>query len=147
MNHQPPDHAAADPSCRRALELAAKRELDDQERGQLMELANSALGTARGAQDLCHEQQALTVVTIAHLKTGETLEAQTSAEQALALCQQNADQQTIFDRACTLAAAAKAFNAAGKPNEALGHLLQALEEADKLSEDERTLFDRLFAET
>jgi tetratricopeptide (TPR) repeat protein len=93
-----------------------------------------------------HAQRAENLLATAYLKAGQIEPALVHAERGLALSEQNGDTQTTFDRATTLAAAAKAKNLAGKGSEALPLIMQALAEADKLDEQERGVFDKLYGE-
>jgi len=127
-------------------ELVATPNLTDDQLRDLLESTQAVVTSARSAEDTLHEQQALTLLALAHHKRGDNQAAQSAAEECLALSEKNADLQTTFDRACALAAAAKALNAGGHSQQALNLILEAVGEADKLNEEERTYFDRLFGE-
>lgn len=126
-----------------AYELAAQRG----DCAELLALARQAIAAAEQSGDAGALEEALTLQTIALLRGEAAAEALASAERALQLRRQDAGgEQQPFVCACTLAAVAKAFNGVGKGNDALAHMIEALTAAEPLSEEERSLFDRLFAE-
>lgn len=99
-----------------------------------------AVGTPLNAQ------RAENLLATAYLKAGQAEPALVHAQRGLALGEQNGSDQTPFDRATTLAAAAKANNLAGHGAAALPLIMQALAEADTLTNDDRAVFDKLYGE-
>jgi tetratricopeptide (TPR) repeat protein len=130
----------------RARELVEKRERTAEEQEQMIETAQAAAVHWRGVGTPLHLQRAENLLATAYLKAGQAEAALAHAQRGLALSEQNGSVQTAFDRAITLAAAAKGQNLAGDGGEALRLIMLAVEEADKLDADERAVFDQLFAE-
>jgi tetratricopeptide (TPR) repeat protein len=99
-----------------------------------------AVGTA------VNMQRAENLLATAYLKADQREAALVHACRGLAISEKNGAEQTPFDRATTLAAAAKAHNLAGNSSEALPLILQALAEADTLADADRAVFDKLYGE-
>ena len=145
MTDQPNEQLTA-ASFRRKLEEADKATTASAELQNLQTTAEVALAESHRVPSPLAEQRATTLLAISHLKNGQYDLALPHAEQALCLTRQNADQLSAIEQACALAVVAKAFNAVGQSHQALHLILEAVAEADKLNEDDRALFDRLFGE-
>ena len=130
----------------RAWELVERRERTAEETIEMLQAAHAAAIHWQAVGTQVNLQRAENLLATAYLKAGRAEAALRYAERGLALSEKNGDVQTTFDRASALAACAKAKNAAGGGNEALPLILEALAEADKLKEEERAVFDRLYGE-
>ena len=96
-----------------------------------------AIGTSLNAQ------RAEGLLATAYLKAGRAEPALRHAQRGLALSEQNAE-ETDFDRATTLAAAARAHALAGDAAEAERLLALAMAAAGKLEAEDRGVFDKLY---
>ena len=87
------------------------------------------------------------MVLLAHVYAGAGLPEGASlfADKALVLSAAAGDTQTTFDRATTLAAAARAYSISGDGARAREFLDLAEQAAVKLDADERPVFDQLCA--
>jgi hypothetical protein len=116
------------------------------ETDEMIQTAHASAIHWQAAGTPLNAQRAENLLTTAYLKARKPDPALHHAQRSLALSEQNGSTQTPFDRATTLAAAAKAYNLTGNGGEALRLITLAVAEADKLSDDERALFDKLFGE-
>jgi hypothetical protein len=98
-----------------------------------------AIGTSLNAQ------RAEGLLATAYLKAGRAEPALRHAQRGLALSEQNAAEETGFDRATTLAAAARAHGLAGDVAEAERLFALATAAAEKLEADDREVFEKLYA--
>jgi hypothetical protein len=130
----------------RAWDLAEKRDRTDAETAEMIQAAHASSIHWQAVGTPLNAQRAENLLATAYLKAGQPEPALMHAERGLALGEQNREAQTTFDRATTLAAAAKANNLAGKGTEAFPLIMQALAEADKLDDQERGVFDKLYGE-
>lgn len=130
----------------RAWDLVEKPERTAAETVEMIQTAHAAAIHWQAVGTPLNAQRAENLLATAYLKAGQAEPALVHAERSLELGEQNGQSQTTFDRATTLAAAAKAKNLAGKEREALPLIMQALAEADKLDEEERAVFDKLYGE-
>jgi tetratricopeptide (TPR) repeat protein len=130
----------------RAWELVEQADRTAEETLEMLHAAHAALIHWEAVGTPVNLQRAENLLATAYLKAGQTETALQHAERGLALSEKNGEAQTAFDRASALAACAKAKNAAGYGNEALPLILEALGEADKLNDEERAVFDRLYGE-
>jgi tetratricopeptide (TPR) repeat protein len=130
----------------RAWDLVEKQERTPEEALEMIHAAHAAATHWQVVGTPLNAQRAENLLATAYLRAGQAEPALVHAERGLELGEQNGESQTTFDRATTLAAAAKAKNLAGKGREALPLIMQALAEADKLNDEERALFDKLYGE-
>jgi tetratricopeptide (TPR) repeat protein len=130
----------------RAWELVEKAERSADESIEMVQAAQAAAIHWQAVGTPVNFQRAENLLATAYLKAGQTELALQHARRALALSQENGDSQTPLDRASALAAAAKAQNLSGDGNAALPLILEALAEADKLSDEDRALFDKIYGE-
>jgi tetratricopeptide (TPR) repeat protein len=130
----------------RAWELVEKADRTAEETIEMLHAAHAAAIHWQAVGTPVNLQRAENLLATACLKLGRHEQALEHAERGLALSEKNGDAQTTFDRASALAACAKAKNAAGDGNAALPLIFEALAEADKLNDEERAVFDRLYGE-
>jgi tetratricopeptide (TPR) repeat protein len=138
--------AAAQELTARVWRLAGKSSRTADETQQLVDLAHEAARQWQAEGSPLSQQRAENALAVAYLKAGDPGSALRHARRAQSLCEQDADSQTPFDRAITLAAAAKALNLTGNAIQALRLIMDAVKEADQLADDERNVFDAIFGE-
>jgi tetratricopeptide (TPR) repeat protein len=130
----------------RAWALVEQQNRTAEEATEMIQSAHAAALHWQAVGTPLNAQRAESLLATAYLKLGQGESALVHALRGLALGETNGSAQTPFDRAVTLAAAAKAYNLVGQGAAALPLIMQALAEADTLADDERALFDKLYAE-
>jgi tetratricopeptide (TPR) repeat protein len=130
----------------RAWDLVEKHDRTAEETAEMIQAAHAAALHWQVVGTPLNAQRAENLLATAYLKAGQAEAALVHAQRGLALGEQNGSAQSPFDRATTLAAAAKANNLAGNGAAALPLIMQALAEAETLAEDDRAVFDKLYGE-
>jgi hypothetical protein len=130
----------------RAWDLVENRERTAEEAAEMIHAAHAAAIHWQAVGTPLNAQRAENLLATVYLKAGQAELALRHAERGLELGERNGESQSTFDRATTFAAAAKAKNLAGKGSEAFPLIMEALAEADKLNEEERAVFDKLYGE-
>jgi hypothetical protein len=92
-----------------------------------------------------NEQRAENLLATAYIKIGAASPALLHARRCLTLSEENRSIESPFDRATALAACSRASAIAGDPAEARKLNLLARELLEKLSDEERTLLRKLYA--
>lgn len=92
-----------------------------------------------------NDQRAENLLATAYCAARKPEPALRHAQRCLALSEQNAAEETPFDRATALGCAAQAHKLAGDAHESDRLMALALAAADKLDGDDRPVFDKLYA--
>lgn len=131
----------------RAWDLVEAEHRSDDETEQMIHAAHAALYHWSQVGSLLNRQRALCLLATACAVAERSSEARRYADECVAICRQEPDGQTAFDRATAHGCAAHAAALNGDSSEARRHYDQALEHVSGFDDaNEALIFSQLYPE-